>query len=389
MASYTLQLTDAGGRVLMPLTNLRTFAASRIVDGIGGFQAELRPPADLATLQNYHYIERNLQPDWMVQVWQRTRGPQRLWRAYLVTAFGWAAGEDGGEVFTFSGLDLKHLLTRRVVAAYAEEDGYASFTADYADDIMKALVTNSKAQPPTAPLDTESTGSRAWSTLSVAADLSAGPQLDIAVAWQKLLTVSGGGALNSIARAAKENGTAVYFDIVPQTLTTTAATWQFRTYTGQPGRDLRSGSGRVLFDAEAGTLQGWALNYDYSEEVNAVYALGRGDKTNRKVEFVQDAARAGRSPWGRCEGTAEARNVADAALEDRAYTALGEGRPRVSLSGNPVAGAGQEFGRHYDVGDRVLASAKGRQFEALVWSAIITQDEDGQVTETARLQYDE
>ena len=389
MATYELWLTNDRGRRLMPLNNLRTWAASKVVNGVGAFVGQLRPPADLATLQNYHYIERNIRPDWMVQVWYKARGPSRLFATYFLRKWGWSQDEGGEEVFALRGYEPNHLLTRRVVADYAETADHSLFATEYADDIMKTLVTDAIADA-TAPRLTVTAGTRAWGDLSVAADLSAGPQISIAVAFQRLLTLSGGGALASIAKAASKAGTEMYFRIAPHTLSSDAVTWQFRTQTGQPMTNRTSGALQVLFDADAGTLTDWSLTYDYSEEENYIYALGQGDESNRNVQQRYDAARYKASYWNRCEATAEARQAErDAAVQAAGDAALEEGRPRIQLTGTPVSRPGQEFLRHWGWGDKVVAAAKGKRFDAIVWSVTVGQDEDGKVEETARLKFDE
>lgn len=382
MASYELWLTNDRGRRLMPLNNLRTWAASRIVNGVGAFSGVLRPPADLPSVQNYHYIERNIRKDWGVQVWRKARGPQHLWAVYFVTGWGWQQGDDGEEVFSLAGYDQNHLLTRRFVAAYA--DSAQAKMTNYADDMMKAVVTDSLQDdaPPTP-----TAGTRAWGDLTVQAPASAGPSLTLAFAWRPLLTLSGGGVLTQIADAAREAGTEVFYRLALTNVSTSGVRYEFRTFIGQPGYNRTSGPRKVTFDAAAGTLADWSLFYDYSEEVNYVYALGRGDKADRNVQQRYDAARMKASYWGRCEGIAEARMMElDAGVQAAGDGALTEGRPRARLVGTPVSRPGQAIGRHWGVGDRVIAVAKNQRFEAIVWSQIVSQDEDGKVSDTARLE---
>jgi hypothetical protein len=319
-------------------------------------------------------------------VWSKARGPSKLWRSFFILNWGWSQGEDGGERFAFGGYDANHLMTRRIVKGYAEST-QAKMT-DYADDMMKAVVTDSLEDGDAPTFAVATYGTRAWGDLSVGADLSKGPSIDLAFAWRQVFTLSGGGVLAQIAQAARENGTEVFWAVVENTVSTSGVTYQFKTNVNQPRRDLTTGNGKVVFDADSGTLQDWALTYDYSEEVNSVYALGQGDETNRNVQNLYDETRAKRSYWGRCEGTVEARQMeTDAAVQDAGYDALSEGRPRIKLTGTPVSRAGTEYGRNYDVGDKVLALAKGKQFEAIVWSAVVSQDEDGRVSETCRLEY--
>jgi hypothetical protein len=217
--------------------------------------------------------------------------------------------------------------------------------------------------------------------------VSAGPSITVAFAWRPLLTLSGGGVLTQIADAAREAGTEVFFSVYGNPVSAAAIKYQFSTSVNFLRRDLTAGRGQVLFDADAGTLADWALDYDYAEEVNYVYALGQGDESNRNVQQRYDAARYKASYWGRCEGIAEARMLeTDAGVQAAGDAALAEGRPRARLVGTPVSRLGQEYGRDYDVGDKVLARAKGKTFDALVWSAVVSQDEDGRVSETARLE---
>ena len=381
-ALYDIVLCDDKGRGLMPLNNLRSFTASRIVNGVGAFSAALKAATDLPTLQKYHYVERNIKPDWQIRVWRKARGPRRLWRSYFLLNWEWGQDEGGDEIFSIGGYDHNHLLTRRHVIAYAGS-AYAQMD-DYADDMMKVVVTYAQND---AIAPTPDAGTRAWTYLTVDNELSAGPNVKLAFAWERLLTLYGGGVLPRIANASRELGTDLFFDVAVSSVSGTSITYQFRTYTGQPGRNLTSGSNAVIFDAEAGTLANWSLSYDYSEEENYIYALGQGDEDDREVAQVYDAARYNRSIWGRCEGVADCRNLEDIYLEDGGNDALAEGRPKVQLRGAPVSTRKQEFGRHYDVGDRVIAKAKGKQFEAIVSSAVVSLSEDGRISETARLEY--
>ena len=383
MPHYELFLADDRGRRLMPLNNLHSFSASKVINTMGAFSGVLRAPTNTAQVQNYHYIERGIRRDWQVQVWRKARGPLALWNSYFVLKWGWTQDSQGEEVFSLGGYDQNHLLTRRIVAAYAASSE-AEMT-DQADDMMKAVVTDSMedtADP------TPTAGTRAWGDLSVAGDQANGPSLTLKFAWRKLLTLSGGGVLSQIARAAREKGTEVFFWIVPAPISTASVTYQFRTYTGQPGRDLTSGRGMVTFSAEDGTLANWALGYDYSEEENYIYGLGSSVEDSRIIKQVYDEARYKASYWARCEGTRDARNQdTDDGVEDAAYEELSEGRPRITLSGKPVSTFKQTFGRHYDVGDRVIAKAKSKQFDALVWSAAVGVREDGAAFENVRLEY--
>ena len=390
MSQYEVWLCTDRGRRLMPLNNLQELTAAKSLNKTVGFTATLKRPSDIKTIQNYHKIENGIRRDWQVQIWRKDRGPSRLWQAYFVLKWGWAAGDDGGDVFRIGGYDINHLLTRRVVAAYAEET--QSTMNDHADDIMKAVVTDSM-QDDADP--TPDYGTRAWGDLTVAQDLGKAPTIDIAFAWDKLLTVSGRGALPQIANASRAAGNELYFGIFPKSITGKAITWRFATFidcfrdlTGSHGLTRAGGEGRqVVFDADAGELSNWSLEYDYSEAENYIYAGGQGEADARYVEQVYDETRYKVSYWGRTEGFYDVRNVSDDQVEASANARLIKRRPRIELTGQPVAKPGKVYGRHYEVGDKIIAKAKGHQFTAIVQSAVVQLLPDGKTTESVRLQY--
>ena len=380
MATYELFLCNDRGRRLMPLNNLQSFAAAKVVNATAPFRATLRAPANLTTLQNYHYVERNIRPDWQVQVWRKVRGPLKLWNSYFILDWGWAQGEDGGEVFDFGGFDVNHLLTRRVVAAY-EGETQAGLSAVVADDGMKTVVTNSMLDN---ALPVPTAGTRAWGDLGVGGNHGNGPAVTLDFAFDQLLTLSGGGVLPEIAAAADEAGTPVYFWIVPAVVSTSSAKFGFRTYTGQPGHDRTTGKGQVIFDADLGTLTNWSYHRYYHDVANAMYGL-HGDRALHQQAYRTVGWK--RSYWGRCEGAVNANDqeTATGVLN----VARAEARARRAyqqLRGDPVSTPGQAFGRHYDVGDKVIAKAKGRSFDAIVWSGMVGLSEDGQTTESVRLE---
>ena len=381
-AQYELYLCDDRGRRLMPLNNLASFSASRIINGVGGFSATLKSPSDLRTLQNYHYIENNIRADWQVQVWRKIRGPMKMWWSYFIQSWSWSQDEGGDQRFEIGGYGLNHLLTRRIVAAFAESA--QSAMTDYADDMMKAVVTDSMEDN---ALPVPTAGTREWGDLTVAGNTSKGPSITLGFAWDRLLTLEGNGVLTQIANASREaGGPEILFFVVPNTLSAKAVTYKFITVP-DAYRDLTSGKGKVVFAPATGTLANWSLSYDHSKEVNYVYALGQGLEADRTVEQVSDEARYKSSYWGRREGYADVSNLEDDQVEAAGYDALSAGRPAVRVRGTPVSRRGQEYGRHYDIGDKVIVQAKSHKFPALVSAAVVSQDEDGKITETTRLDF--
>lgn len=369
--NYELWLTDDRGTRRMSLDRALWFQASRQVNRVGHFQMGLWPGFD----------EQALHVDHMVQVWRQPPGGRMgLWRTYFVR--GWRLSHAGGQdQIQIWGPDSNDLLRRRIVAHYAGA-AESDYTNEYADDLMKDLVTNATATGATNPAPTLDT--RDWDGFRVAADLSAGPQLDKGCAWKPLLTLAGGGVLGQVAEAAREAGTEVFFDVVPDVVTGSSITFLFRTYTGQPGRDVRE---RVLFCQEDGTLAEPFVEYDYTEEANYVWAGGEGEEDEREIAQVYELDRMEASRWNRCEAFADARDQKTAdGVEDAGNALLEASRPVIRAGGIPLDTPSTRFGQDWDVGDRVRMRYRRRMFDALVAGVVLSMD-DGEETVDARLDY--
>lgn len=360
--------TDAGMRIQL-LNEVLSLAASRQVNNVGSFSMGLPNSFDTGLIR----------PDRMVQIWRAPQGGRlALWRVYFVRWWRW---ED--EVFMIGGPDCNDLLRRRIVAAYSGSS--QARKTNYADDMMKEIV--SEALSDSAEL-TPDAGTRVWDRLTVQANLSNGPELSKSFAWRTLLLLSGGGVLASIAEAAREAGMEVFFDVVPDTVGSASITFEFRTYIGQLGRDVTELG--VLFSQEQGNLQDPFLEYDYTEEINYVYAAGQGEKDDRNVRQVYDSTRYQASIWGRCEGLADARNEAsDNGVREAGRVELEAGRPRRRFGGVPLDTRGTRFGRDWDIGYKVRAKYRGQKFDAIVRSVTISVDDDGRESVQARLEYEE
>jgi len=246
--NYEIWLTSDEGVRLVPLTTFTELTASKVVNGIAWFS--LNMPLSFDT--NF------ISPDRLVQVWRQPEGGRLgLWQTYFLRKWKYST-EGSHQRIRLEGPDIKDLLRRRIVAAFAGS-AQASKT-DFADDMMKEVVTQSIADG-VAP--TPTAGTRVWSNLSMAADVSLGPTVTKAFAFDYLLKSSGNGVIAQIEKAAREAGTEVFFDIVPNVVSSNSITFQFQTFTGQPGQDV---SDRVVFDQQNGNMKDPSLEYDYSEE---------------------------------------------------------------------------------------------------------------------------
>jgi hypothetical protein len=363
--------TDSGLRIEQ-LDNYLWLDAGRVVNGIGKFGLGLKPNFDT----------RLIKPDRMIQVWLAPQGGAlSLWRVYFIRKWRFATAQDGKESLEIWGPDTNDLLRRRIVVGYAESS-YAS-KSDYADDMMKEVVSESISDTPTP---TPTAGTRVWSVLSVASDLSDGPSIGKAFSFGRLLHASGSGVLPDIARAAREAGTEVFFDIVPAVVSSTSITFQFRTYTGQPGQDVTD---QVVFDQSRGNLKQPYLEYDYEDEVNYVYAGGQGERENRNIQQVYDATRYGLSQWNRCEAFADARDqTTDNGVREKGRALLEEGRPKRRFGGIPVDTKGTRFGKDWDFGYKARARYWSEEFDAIIRAVTVSLDENGRKVQS-RLDYED
>lgn len=366
-----LRIADRGDRTI--LGNFLWLSAARVTNAIGHFR--MRLPISFDT--------RLIKSDRIVQIWRAPSGSRlSLWRPYFIR--GWRYETLGNkETIVIYGPDVNDLLRRRIVAAHTSSS-QASKT-DYADDMMKEIVTEALADG----IDpTPDAGTRVWDNLNVQSDLGLGPTLTKEFAWGRLLSISGSGVLPGIARAAREAGTEVFFDIVPNAVSSTSITFEFRTYIDQPGRDVTDLG--VMFDRDLGSLKNPFLEHSYEDEENYIYAIGRGAQVSRETQQIYDSDRYSTSIWARCEGIADARDQSvDNGVREAGRSVLEGGRPRRTFGGTPVDTAGSRFGVDWKFGYKVKAYYREEGFDAIVRAVTINVDNRGNETVQARLEYRE
>jgi hypothetical protein len=371
--SYEIWLTDDHGLRLALLDYTLPFNATRDTGVIA--HCTVNVPAT--------FDESLIQLDYGIQIWRAPPGGRMsLWRPYFLRKWRFDTTADGEEVIKLTGVDCNDLLRRRHVIAYA---GTAQADkTDFADDMMKEIVTEALADG-VAPVP--AAGTRVWADLSVQADSSDGPTLTKAFAYDKLLYPSGGGLLSSIAKASKEAGTEVFFDVQPHTVGSNAINYEFRTFTGQIGLDV-TGIG-MLFSQEKGNLSQPFLEYDHTEEENYIYAGGQDTETARNIQQVYDAALYGASQWNRCEGFQDARNQTAAnGVRESGRAALEEGSPRIRAGGTPLDTHSSRFQTDWDFGYKVRERYRGKEFDCIVRTVTIGMDGNRREFVQARLEYE-
>ena len=371
-AEYEIWLTTDKGVRLAPLNDVVWMQASRTANRIGYLSGRWPWTLD----------DNLIKPDHMVQVWRAPAGGRlKLWRPYLIRRWRFETGSQGDQFVYIGGRDPNELLRRRIVAHYANETN-ATASAEEADDLMKRIVTDSIADGSNPSVDA---GTRVWGDLSIAGDLTDGPQITKDFAWTKLLTRSGMGILPAIADASREAGTEVWFDVAVNSVSATSITFQFRTFTDQPGQDMTS---KARFDEARGNLMQPALEYDHSEEENYIYAGGQGVEDDREIQQVYDADLYNVSQWNRCEAFEYATSQSAAnGVREAGRARLREGRPVKRFEGEPVDTEATRFGLHWDFGDKVRARYRNEEFDAIVKNVVLHLSR-GVETISARMEYE-
>lgn len=370
LPSYEFWLTNDYGLRLASLSTGVELEASRVVNGIGSFSLKMPLSFDDSLIIK----------DRMFQLWRKPRGgTMKLWRVYFVR--WWKFSNKGGKDYVeFGGPDINDLLRRRIVAEYTASA--RAEKTDYADDMMKEIVTQALDDAGTITPDA---GTRVWANLDVQGDFSLGPSVTKGFSFEHLLTSSNTGILPTLSQMSINEGTPIYFDIVPYVIGENNISFQFQTYLNQPGQDVSSS---IVFSTDRGTLKDPVYEEDWTEEENYIYAAGRGENDGRVVEQVYDADRYNTSQWARCEGACDARNEeTDAGTAAAGQRQLEVGRGIIRFSGIPIDTDATSFGKDWDVGYKVQAKYHNRQFYSIIWAVALKITPGGE-TIGARIDYE-
>lgn len=364
-SDWEIWLSDPSGLRLAELTQVGAFSLARVSDAVGAFEIEL--PG--------HVFDDFIRIDGIVEFWRTPAGGRSsLLLAGFIRQPRYLQDRNGRDMTVLSGEDSMELLTRRIVA-YAAGSSQAQKT-DYADDMMKAIIRENFGS--SAPADRDVSGLN----FTVAPDLSLAPSITKAFAWKNTFAV-----LKDIAAASAENGTNLYFDLVP-IISGEQVGFDFRTYIDQRGID-RTSTG-IIFGPEWSNLEDPDLLEDYEGEINYVYSGGQGEESDREIVEVSDTTRIGKSIWNRREAFTDARNEATtAAVTAKGETELNKGKPRIRFSGTLLDMPNSRFGVDWDFGDKVLAQYRGRELSGAVLAVSISVDGYGNEKVKGRLEIEQ
>ena len=363
MTSYEIWYTDDAGNKIDYIDNMVALEYTLVSGDVGRMRLSL--PFDDSRLYNAPF------PDRQCHIYRCSDIGAELEDVFFCRNWDKDVDDSGREITVITGVTANHLLWRRIVG-YAAGTSQADKT-DLADDFMKEVVTEN--------LGTSATAVRQFN-ISIQGDLGAAPSLSKAFAWEKVLSVAR--ALQAQSRAA---GTEVFFRLYANTPTT----FIFETMTGQPGQDRTvTGNNPLLFGVKFGNVAGSRYSEEYIDEVNYVYAGGRGQGSDRNIQERSDDDRINISQWNRIEAFAPATNATtDAGVQAVGDNRLVRGRPvrryaptLLSTESTPYGGSG------WRLGDRSTINHIGNlQFDVIIRAVNVRVDGRGQEKITGYCEY--
>lgn len=364
-AEYQIEWLAAGGQRIDWLPSVGPFEYTKALNFEGDFSLTLPPDFPFSTVAKD----------------QRIRFQRRPPNGALLTDFDglvrdWESRQiEGGYRDTIMGPGMGWLLSSRRVAYYA---GHASAVmTDQADDMMLEIVRDNLGADALTANGRKLAGNISSSYFTVQAGAGAGPNITLNFSYNNVLDM-----VNKISDAARQSGTSAYWSVVPS-----GDGFDVRVNLGQLGQDRTTGQYALTFGPEFGNFVGGKLAYKSRQEVNRVYALGQGDGANRAVQTAEDTARSGASIWAvREDAVEDASLTTTTALTNRANAAVLAGRPFYALQGEIVSTDETQYGRDWNLGDKVNVSFHGVQLTALIRAVHVVMDDNSREAVTGALE---
>lgn len=325
---------------------------------------ETLPGVCYVVLADPHGRAQDYAPLTVMEIWRETEGRwtlegDRLW--YLMDTID-AIDAQGIITQTLVFYDANAMLQGRWVL-YPAGNANADMT-DNADDMLKSIVDTNCT---TNATDTD----RAWTGLTIAADLAACTSISKAFAWRPVLTV-----MQEIAAQARENCEYLTWDFVR----TGICTHEFRTYTGQRGVNRGASSGQMLrLTAENGGLKNPILTFARAGYPNHITAAGTGEEAARSTMTATDTV----APLGmlRYERIIDRSNVDnDTDLQSEADAEYQAVRPRFVFTGKLGETKSIRYGFDVYYGDIVSVNFAGYEFDAHITAVHVALDGQGNET---------
>lgn len=352
---YEIRLTEGTGRELAQLEKFEQLSYVKSLDMVGTFAL---------TIPDGIYPDSYWQPDRLIQFWRRGHGQRRHEIDFLGFLRRWRyqSDPDGHRRLVLTGVDQNCLVDRRIVA-YASGTSQAQISSKAIDDAMKKL-----ARENLGALATDADRDLSDAGLIVHYDVGAGATVTKEHAWRNV-----GQIVRDLAALSREQTPEILYWIrVAGIQPDGSIVLQFETGTDYLRRDFGQDSARPLrFGDAVGNVSTAALEYDYTEEVNHAYAGGMGEGSERKIAEASDMTAQRVSPWSRIEAFVDARNAADAHVDDLADQRLAAGRPVRRFEADIIDTPAAPYG-YWNLGDRVVVAHRGVEFDALIRNVRVT-----------------
>lgn len=352
---FRLDIRGRAGELRAQVVNMLSLAYTCKVNAPGVLTFTLPPE---------HAAIAALELDGQVEAWCRDVAAGIPWRADCLSLYrgeSYQVDTNGDEIFGAICVGQLHWLSRRIVAYPANIIGYSKITDLPAETVMRTIVATNCTSSATVGNGRLREG--ALPGILVETDQGRG----------NLVSWSGPGkiVLSELQGLAVPNAGNGDFDLVK----TGAQEWTFRFYPDQLGTDRSSGSSAVVFAREFDNMGEPQSSRDRVEEKTVAIAGGQGEEQARL--FV---VRTGPdySSTNDIETFVDARNAATRpAVQTSADRALDDARSRPTLTFTPIQTPARLYGKHYFLGDRVLARYRGLSIVQKVMAAGISWERNG------------
>ncbi len=360
MTDYELYVADPLGNRLGTLARFERLDWTRVVNDVGTLTLQF---GEEQTDWRLFGVDRR------VEVWRvLPGGVSRLVRVYFLRYIRRQTDAQGRTTIILQGRDANDLLRRRIIDADAGDSN--ALKTLHADSLIKAYFDHELGSDASDGRDMTAFGLTREENLDIADTIT------MDAARRNLLMVC-----QDVCDAAAAQGQRLYFDIVSPT----PATLRLQTFVGRRGADRRRT--QRPFSLLAGMLAQAAVERDWTEEANYIYAAGQGGGEAREIVEVYDELALRASPWARCEHLADGRmNSTTEGLSDYGYRALQERKAKVRFEAWLTDAPGSRFQLDWDFGDLVTAEYADEVFDAEV-RAVHGIVSAGEETIEARLDY--
>jgi hypothetical protein len=347
---YRIDIKSISGTAQAIIVDYRWLTYAQTVNQIGVAQFEIGGSHDAI-----QYLGRDAQ----CEIWKRDTDNGIDWIVDFAGLIQDDLGNrdaEGVDHYTVTVYDAYHLLTRRIVAYYAETNNRSAFTGIPIETIAKSLVTYNFTASGTV-----ADGRMRLATMpgvTVEADSGRGVAVDWSCAWD--------GVLSELQKLSDLGG----FDFAM--VKTGPRAWEFRYYPGQLGTDRTA---TVIFSLNRGNMTTPRLTRTRSQAATVAIVGGQGEESDRAV-VVRTGA-----DYSADFDVETFYNASSFSSEDGLNSAgdavLVEKGPSEKFAFDTVQTPGTLYGKHYFLGDICTAIYAGTSYTVQVSGVVITVDSDG------------